>query len=63
MKKLLFLLCLPATALAQDYRFPAGDEHYGYFYPTAYMDEGGADWNCGGIYYSGHQGSDFGVGG
>lgn len=49
-------------ARAQDYRFPAGDEHYGYFYPTAYKDNGGADWNCGGIYYSGHQGSDFGVG-
>jgi len=50
------------AAQAQDYRFPAGDEHYGYFYPTAYKDNGGADWNCGGIYYSGHQGSDFGVG-
>ncbi|HND32830.1 MAG TPA: peptidoglycan DD-metalloendopeptidase family protein [Myxococcota bacterium] len=63
MKRLLFLLCLPTAAMAQDYRFPAGDEHYGYFYPTAYKDNGGADWNCGGIYYSGHNGSDFGVGG
>ncbi len=50
------------VAQAQDYRFPAGDEHYGYFYPTAYKDAGGADWNCGGIYYSGHNGSDFGIG-
>jgi MYXO-CTERM domain-containing protein len=50
------------NTLAQDYRFPAADEHYGYFYPTAYMDEGGRDWGCGSIYYSGHNGSDFGVG-
>lgn len=56
------LILLVLSASAQDYRFPAADEHYGYFYPTAYMDEGGVDWNCGSIYYSGHQGSDFGVG-
>ena len=56
------LALLVSGALAQDYRFPAGDEHYGYFYPTAYMDEGGRDWGCGDIYYSGHGGSDFGVG-
>lgn len=56
------LLLLPEMATAQDYRFPAGDEHYGYFYPTAYKDNGGSDWNCGNIYYSGHTGSDFGVG-
>lgn len=58
----MFTFLFAQIALAQDYRFPAGDEHYGYFYPTAYVDEGGADWNCGGIFYSGHQGSDFGAG-
>ena len=58
----LISLLLFGLAQAQDYRFPAADEHYGYFYPTAYMDEGGQDWGCGDIYYSGHQGSDFGVG-
>lgn len=50
------------AALAVDYRFPAGDADYGYFYPTAYMDEGGRDWGCGDIYYDGHTGSDFGIG-
>lgn len=57
------LILLLSMAQAQDYRFPIGDEHVGYFYPTAYMDEGGADWGCGSIYYSGHEGSDFGGGG
>ncbi|MFM2160550.1 MAG: hypothetical protein RLZZ383_62 [Pseudomonadota bacterium] len=52
--------CAPASA--QAYRFPAGDEHYGYFYPTAYMDEGGQDWACGGTFYAGHTGSDYGAG-
>lgn len=58
----LLLGAAPAAALAQSYRFPASDAHYGYFYPTAYVDEGGSDWNCGSIYYGGHQGSDFGIG-
>jgi hypothetical protein len=58
----MFALLLALPVQAQDYRFPAADEHYGYFYPTAYMDEGGRDWGCGDIYYSGHTGSDFGVG-
>ncbi|MCP4803811.1 MAG: M23 family metallopeptidase [Proteobacteria bacterium] len=31
-------------------------------YPTAYKDQGGRDWACGSIYYSGHNGSDFGGG-
>ena len=51
------------TARAQDYRFPTSGEDYGHFYPTAYLDQGGTtDWNCGGITYSGHGGSDFGGG-
>ena len=58
----LLLGAAPAAAWAQSYRFPASDAHYGYFYPTAYVDEGGSDWNCGSIYYGGHQGSDFGIG-
>ena len=58
---LIFALLIGAAA-AQSYRFPVADEHYGYFYPTAYIDEGGADWGCGSIFYSGHQGSDFGGG-
>lgn len=57
------LALLATGARAQDYRFPAADEHYSAFYPTAYKDDGGADWACGGIYYAGHDGSDFGVGG
>lgn len=52
---------MPLVA-AQNYRFPTSDEDYGNFYPTAYVDEGGSDWGCGDIYYSGHHGSDFGVG-
>lgn len=57
------LILLAALAMAQEYRFPAGDAHYGAFYPTAYKDQGGStDWGCGGITYSGHNGSDFGFG-
>jgi murein DD-endopeptidase MepM/ murein hydrolase activator NlpD len=56
------LIFFIGITVAQDYRFPASDAHYGYFYPTAYKDDGGADWNCGSIYYSGHNGNDFGVG-
>jgi murein DD-endopeptidase MepM/ murein hydrolase activator NlpD len=49
-------------AHAVDYRFPGADEHYGAYYPTSYMDEGGHDWACGGMYYGGHAGTDFGAG-
>lgn len=58
----LLLLACPSLAWAQDYRFPTTDAHYGYFYPTAYKDDGGHDWNCGSLYYSGHNGNDFGIG-
>lgn len=54
---------LPSTrASAQAFRFPASDADYGHYYPTAYYDHSGADWACGGTTYSGHRGSDFGVG-
>jgi cysteine-rich repeat protein len=55
-------LLLIASGLAQDYAFPTSASDYGTFYPTAYYDHGGTDWNCGGIRYSGHRGNDFGVG-
>ena len=45
-----------------DLRFPTIEEQRELFYPTAYVDHGGRDWNCGGITYDGHQGSDFGIG-
>ncbi len=58
------VLLLISAARAQDYRFPTSDADYGNFYPTAYFDHGGTtDWSCGSLTYSGHQGSDFGVGG
>ena len=50
------------AALAQDYRFPVADDDASAMYPTAYKDQGGVDWACGSIYYSGHKGSDFGGG-
>jgi cysteine-rich repeat protein len=53
---------LLSAAFAQDYAFATSAADYGAFYPTAYYDHGGADWNCGGITYSGHRGNDFGVG-
>jgi len=49
-------------AAAQDYAFPSSPEDYDEYYPTAYRDHAGVDWNCGTIRYSGHQGSDFGAG-
>ncbi len=50
-------------AHAQSFRMPAGDSDYSSFYVTAYYDHGGTtDWNCGSDTYSGHNGSDFGVG-
>ena len=60
---LLLALLSSSPALAQDYAFPTTPEDYDSFYPTAYKDHGGStDWACGGITYSGHQGSDFGGG-
>ncbi len=53
---------LLGAALAQDYRFPASDEDYANFYPTAYKDHDGYDWACGDHTYSGHRGSDYGFG-
>ncbi len=54
---------LAGAARAQDYAFPSENDA-AEFYPTAYFDQGGVtDWNCGSITYSGHRGSDFGVGG
>jgi hypothetical protein len=50
------------AALAQDYAFPTSPDDRQYYYPTAYKDHGGTDWNCGSITYGGHQGSDFGAG-
>ena len=59
---LLVALLLPATAVAQEYRAPCADHHCTYFYPTAYYDHSGQDWNCSSLMYSGHRGSDYGVG-
>ena len=53
---------IPPTAQAQ-YSMPTTDAHAGFFYPTAYRDQGSRDWACGNIYYSGHRGTDYGVGG
>lgn len=55
-------LLLVSPLLAQDLRFPIGDAHIGYAYPTAYKDHGGVDWNCGSLRYGGHNGNDFGIG-
>ena len=57
------LLIWPQISTAQSYRFPTSETHYDYFYPTAYYDHSGLDWACGSDTYSGHRGSDFGVGG
>lgn len=54
---------LAGVAWSQDYAFPS-ELDASLFYPTAYYDHGGVtDWNCGSVTYSGHRGSDFGVGG
>ena len=58
----LAILLLPLSAAAQDYRFPSSTEDYAFFYPTAYVDQGGHDWACGDIYYDGHRGTDLGGG-
>ena len=56
------LLALVGAAAASDYAFPSSPDDIGHYYPTAYKDHAGVDWNCGTIRYSGHQGSDFGAG-
>lgn len=56
------LLSALALAQTQDYAFPSSPADHAEYYPTAYYDHGGADWDCGGITYSGHRGSDFGAG-
>lgn len=57
------MVLLAGLALATSFRFPTSDEDYVHFYPTAYYDHGGVtDWACGDLTYSGHRGSDFGVG-
>lgn len=56
-------MLLASLALATSFRFPTSDADHAHFYPTAYYDHGGVtDWACGDITYSGHRGSDFGVG-
>lgn len=60
---MIWLLLALSLSLAQDFRAPFLDAHYGYYYPTAYFDHAGRDWACGGIRYGGHTGSDYGVGG
>ena len=55
-------LVAPSLASAQ-YSMPTTLEDAPNFYPTAYKDQGGQDWACGSIYYSGHNGTDIGVGG
>lgn len=56
------LLSLAASAQTLDYAFATTSAHYGHWYPTAYYDHAGVDWNCGSIRYAGHRGSDFGAG-
>ncbi len=57
------MIWLVATIVhAYPYSFPTTADDYAHWYPTAYRDNGGVDWNCGGITYPGHGGSDFGAG-
>ncbi len=58
---MVFALIL-SVAWSQDYAFPTSADDYAHYYPTAYKDHAGVDWNCGSIRYAGHQGSDFGAG-
>jgi hypothetical protein len=51
-----------AVAWAQEHAFPSSPDDHDFYYPTAYKDHSGVDWDCGNIRYSGHQGSDFGAG-
>ena len=51
--------CAPSQASAQSYRHPSTC-HDGCMTVSAYRDHGGrTDWNCGGITYGGHGGTDF----
>jgi hypothetical protein len=53
----------PLPAMASDYSLPLDSVHYNQ-YVTAYYDAGGTkDWNCGTKTYSGHRGTDIGIGG
>ena len=63
MNRLLLALTLVPGLAAAQFSMPTTTDHYGFFYPTAYKDEGARDWACGSIYYSGHGGTDIGVGG
>lgn len=54
---------LAANSANAQFSMPTSDEDVGHFYVTAYRDEGGQDWHCGGTFYSGHRGTDIGVGG
>ena len=56
------LLLIQGPAEAQKYRFPFSKAHEGKTYVTAYYDHSGKDYNCGTKRYSGHRGSDYGVG-
>lgn len=56
------LLWTTADAQAQQYRFPTSLVDYPNFYPTAYYDHSGQDWNCQSKTYTNHRGSDYGVG-
>ena len=60
--RFLLLLLLASPAGAVELSMPTTEDHAQHFYPTAYRDHGGQDWACGGIYYSGHRGTDLGVG-
>jgi len=53
---------LVGLASGQDYAFPTSPDDRPHWYPTAYKDHGGVDWDCGTITYGGHNGSDFGGG-
>ena len=53
-------LLIAGNARAINYFFPVKDEPV---YPTGYFYHSGNDWNCGTFTWSGHQGSDFGIGG
>lgn len=64
----LAVVCWPALAVADGFRFPGSDEHREHFYITAYRDNSGSggglqDWSCGTKTYDGHRGTDMGVGG
>ena len=55
------LLAAVTLAAAQDYSFPSTTGWYSTFVVSAYKDEGAQDWNCGGVYYTGHGGTDFAI--